>query len=393
MTRVKRPTVRPGSQLLLTPGALLLIGGVTHPRVFHRFCEGGSRLPLVKTRLVILCLAMWVSRAVAGPLDDARRLVDDLEFGPALKVLDQLEKSEGLDAETLKEVWLLQGISYGTNGKEAKARDAFRKLMVVFPDTQLPSDVPPRVRTPFLEAKDWATGQGLLTATATVGLNAGEINALRITMGEKDVLRLAKFARFKVRADGNAEQITELPLVNGRAEVPPGGKRVEWTVEVLTDKHSVLLTRSRRDGDEPTPVASPVKPTPVTSEPREVVTVTTPSTPVEGGWRRPTGFVLAGAGAVAAGVGVALGVSSTGATKRLSGATRDELGRVTDLSQREFESLEAQANTQATVANVLFATGAVLGAAGVVLIIVGPSEAPVAQLTPAGAGLMLSGSF
>ncbi len=380
---MKRPTVRPGSQLLLTPGALLICDG-THPGVFHRFCEGGSRVPLVKARLLFLCLTMWVSRAVAGPLDEARRLVDDLEFGPALKLLDQLEKSEGLDAETLKEVWLLQGISYGTNGKEAKARDAFRKLMLVFPDAQLPSDVPPRVRTPFLEAKDWAAGEGLLTATASVGLNAGSINALRITMGEKDVLRLAKFARFKVRVDGDAEQVTEQPLVNGRAEVPASGKRIEWTVEVLTDKHSVLLVRSRRDADEPTATATPAK--------VGANTVAT-SAPVGGGWRRPTGFVLAGAGAVALGVGVAFGESSTAATKRLSGASRDELGRVTGLSQREFQALEAQANTQATVANVLFATGAVLGAAGLVLIIVGPSDAPVAQVTPAGAGLMLSGRF
>ena len=99
------------------------------------------------------------------------------------------------------------------------------------------------------------------------------------------------------------------------------------------------------------------------------------------------------AGAVAAGVGVAFGFMSTDARAQVTGATRDEHGRVTSLTQRDAAALEASAQTQATVANVLFVTGGVLAAGGLVLIIVGPDAAPVATLAPAAGGVVLSGSF
>ena len=112
-----------------------------------------------------------------------------------------------------------------------------------------------------------------------------------------------------------------------------------------------------------------------------------------GGWRRPTGFVLLGAGAVAAGIGVGLGASSAGARSRLTNATKDDQGRVTSITQAEAGPLEASANTQATIANVLFGVGGALGTAGVVLVILGPASEPTVALSPAPGGLLVSGSF
>lgn len=346
-------------------------------------------------RLVTLCLVMWVPLAAAAEpankqLTDARQLVDELDFAAALKLLDQVEKSQGLDAATLQETWLLQGIAYGNSNKEAKARDAFRKLMLVFPETKLPADVPPRARTPYLEAKSWADGVG----TLALKLEAGE-GVLHATVTSKDPLRLARFARFSVRVDGGAAQVTELPLINGTAELPASGKSFAWSVDVLTERHSTLLSASREDG-----VRAPAAVTPVAAATTSAPVVRDDATELRqsdvtpaGAWRRPVGVGFLVAGVAAAGLGAAFGLMSSSATNALKSAQRDELGRVVGLTQRDFATREAEANGQATVANVLYAAGAALGVAGVVLIIVGPSGAPVAQVTPTGGGLLLSGSF
>ena len=88
-----------------------------------------------------------------------------------------------------------------------------------------------------------------------------------------------------------------------------------------------------------------------------------------------------------------MGVMSNDARARVNGAARDDLGRITDLTQREAAALETSALSQATVANVLFGVGGGLAAAGVVLIILGPSGEPAVALSPAPGGVVVTGSF
>ncbi len=79
---------------------------------------------------------------------------------------------------------------------------------------------------------------------------------------------------------------------------------------------------------------------------------------------------------VAIGIGVAFGVLSSGARARVTGATANEAGLITGLSQRDAAAAEAQARQQATIANVMFGIGGSLVAAGVVLFFVGAPAAP-----------------
>lgn len=96
---------------------------------------------------------------------------------------------------------------------------------------------------------------------------------------------------------------------------------------------------------------------------------------------------------MSAGVGLVLGLMSNDARAKVTNAPRDDLGRVTGLTQREASALEASARGQATVANVLFGVGGGLAAAGVVLIILGPSAEPAVALSPAPGGVVVTGSF
>lgn len=335
--------------------------------------------------LIALTALAWSSLAgAASPrLVEARKRIDDLELEAALKVLDAVEKTEGNDRQTLRELYTLQGLAYGTLGKEAKTRDAFRKLLIIAPDSTIPSDLPPRVRTPFFEAKEWASTNGPLLATPGAELGDGLVRSVKLVI-EKDVLRLARSARFHFKVDG-VEQRLEAPFTGGKASVPILKPAVAWWAEVLSERKGVLLEvgseqqpREESTGSAPAAVAS---------------AGVDSAGPTAGGWRRPTGIALLSAGAVAAGVGVVFGFQSVDARARVTNATRDGEGRVTTVTQREAVALEASARSQATVANVLFGIGGAFAATGLVLIILGPSGEPAMALSPVPGGVVVSGSF
>ncbi|MFZ5438536.1 MAG: hypothetical protein ACOZQL_00940 [Myxococcota bacterium] len=330
--------------------------------------------------LLLLLVATGALAAPPGKLAEARRMVDDLELEAAIKLLDSLEKTEGNTRAELLELYLLQGIAFGTLGKEAKTRDAFRRLLVLEPSAALPADLPPRVRTPFFEAKDWASTNGPLAALLSAELDGGEVRSVSVKV-DKDVLRLAKVARFHLE-----EQVVDVPLEKGRASAPLRAARVTWFVELLSERRAVVLSSERRTDGQLEPQAASGSGAPGPLETRA------PASP-GGTWRRPVGVGLLGAGAVAAGVGVVFGLQANAARAKVVDAQRDASGRVTSLTQREAAALEASAQSQALLANVLFGVGGALAAAGVVLIIVGPSEAPVVTLAPTPGGVVLSGTF
>lgn len=336
----------------------------------------------------LLCVSAAASAAPNAKLAEARRLVDDLDFEAALKALDAAERADDNDRTAVTEILLLQGIAFGTLGKDAKTRDAFRKLLVLAPETKLPNDLPPRVRTPFFEAKDWASTNGPITATPGAEVADGVVKQINVTVG-KDMLRLVKAARFHVSGSG-PDLVVDVAVTAGRAETAVMGRaRVTWFVELLNERKGVLLKTDARDDGKPAEVA--VKPTVVEAPAQPVAVVT--ERPVEGGWRRPVGFVLIGGAAVAVAVGAVMGVQSAGARAKVTGATKDASGRVVNLSQKDAAALESSANTQATVANVLFGAGAGLAAAGVVLVVLGPSSAPTLAMQPAPGGVVFTGSF
>ncbi len=331
--------------------------------------------------ILLLCVAS-VARADAGStkVAEAKRQVDDLEFEAALKTLDAAERLEGNSRETVLELHLLRGIVFGTLGKDAKTRDSFRKLLMLDPKASLPDDLPPRVKTPFFEAREWSESNGPLTLTPSAELEDGAAKWVVISAA-KDVLRLARVARFHLGAE-----VVEVPFVSGQAKTPVVGPVVSWWAEVLSERKGVLLQLGsaetpRVDGAAPGVAA--------VTAPVELAVTTAPG----GGWRRPVGAALLAAGAVTVGVGVAFGVLAQGARARVTDAARDEAGRVTSLTQRDAKALEASAQTQATVANVLFVTGGVLAAGGLVLVLVGPDAAPSVTLAPTAGGAVLSGSF
>ncbi len=335
----------------------------------------------VRPLFAVLCLAL-PAFAANPSLEKARALVEDLAFEAALKALDAADKTEGNDQATVLEILRLQGITFGTLGKDAKTRDSFRKLLMLEPGSRLPGDVPPRVSKPFAEAQEWVATNGPLTATAASSVDDTRVKSVSVTV-EKDVLRLARGVRFHLGVAGG-ERAVDVLLTAGKAEAPVAEAAVSWWAELLNERGGVLLkvgsARSpRQEGAVAVAVAR--------------VEASTSSGPIAGGWRRPLGFGVLGAGVVAAGVGVVLGLQATGSFSKVSGATRDAEGRVTGITQVAAAAAERDGRMQATVANTLFGVGGALAAAGVVLVIIGPSSEPTVALGPTAGGVMISGQF
>lgn len=341
----------------------------------------------------VVLLAAVVAAAPNPKIREGRKLLEDLELEKAARTLAAAEATPGNDRAQVLELLELQGIVFGTMNKEPKARDAFRALLTLNPEFKLSGDHPPRVRTPFYEAKDWVAENAPLQLEpgATTGLKVTSLNVLV----KKDTLRLVKKARF-VLTEGPEPLSREVPIDAGAAKAPLEATKVVWRVELLGKRDEVLLELGpfTHEGTDktPTPVATlqttSVEPTVVTAEPK------TSAPKATGSWLRPASYAVGGAGVVAIGLGVAFGVLSSGARARVTGAVTNEAGLVTGISQREAAAAEAQARSQATIANVMFGVGGALVVAGAVLFFVGAPASPAqVSVGVSPTGVAISGVF
>jgi hypothetical protein len=356
---------------------------------------------------VVGFVSVLATVALAAPnpkINEARRQLEDLELEKAVKSLQLAEAQSGNDRAQIIEILELEGIVYGTMGKDAKARDVFRRLLLIAPDAQLRGDHPPRVRTPFYEAKEWAASQPMVLDSA---VTRGEL----IISVRKDPLRLIK----RVRVQIDRSEPLELPLDNGSAKLPWNEKFSTWRLEWLGVKDAVLVQQGPFSKETPTAKRPEKKPetevvaraTPAdASEPGEGTTRTeaapldalgdgreeskVTAAPTAGAWTRPVAYALIAAGAVSGGVGAVLGLVSRDAQTRLAQVQPDENGLVTSITQREFQALGERARTNALIANVLFATAGACAIAGALFFFLGASAdtQPVTFfVTPWGGGV------
>lgn len=345
-------------------------------------------------RVLLASVALVAAVATGAPnpkVGEARKQFDDLDFEKAARTLAAAEATPGNDREQVLEILQLQGIVFGTMNKEAKARDAFRELLTLSPDFKLEGNHPPRVRTPFYEAKEWVDTNIPLQLEPRAMFDVS-VTALTVLV-KKDTLRLAKGARFLID-EGPEPRSRDTAFVGGVAKVELDAPKVAWRVQVLGAKDSVLLelgpfthqgsaapavaTTTTAPGDEPGK--------PVTTPPGATASATTAS------WMRPASYAVLGAGAVALVVGSIFGVMANEARAKVTGAMTNEAGLITSVSQRDAAGFEARMKQQGSIANVLFGVGGGLLAAGAILFFVGAPASGGTQvslhLSPSGVAVM-----
>jgi hypothetical protein len=354
---------------------------------------------------------LWLVLAGNPELDKATKLVADLQYSEARAALDAAIKRSGNDRETLLRILELQGIVYATLNDATKAGKSFQTLMVLDPDHKLTGDFPPRVMTPFYEARGRASELGKLDVKALpAAIGNKRVGQLAIEIST-DPLKMAKKVKFHVKADNAAW--AELPgdLAGKVASVAVDGARVEWWADVIGEREAVIAQvgsdeKPRVDlGTAPAavsdkPVASKIEkkklepnepPPPPREEERERVEK-------HGGGgisgMRIGGIVIAVLGAGAIGTGAVFGVMAQGQVNQINNAGKNAQMQVIEITQAKAYEIAAQEKSNAIIANTLFGIGGGLAALGVILFIVAPSDSGAsAMLMPAGSGLVLSGTF
>ncbi|MBL8922658.1 MAG: tetratricopeptide repeat protein [Myxococcaceae bacterium] len=367
-------------------------------------------------------LVVWLLLPLLAVAADVRALVakaeeamQSLEYGDAVKALEAARKEPNTPRDVVLRVLELQGVAYASLGQEAKALKAFQSWLALAPDAKLSGNQPPKVTTVFFEARSFVSQKGSVTLKPSSTRGSGGVKDVRVEVAN-DPLKLVKEIRFFLVIDGSQRQV-DVAVAGGGAVAAAGAQRVEWWALALGEKKAGLLEAG--SGDKPmvegtAPVARvepPVKPDPKPDPKPDVksdvkpaakpddapppppplveVRESVPSRPMS--TLRIAGLVAGGAGAVAVGVGSIFGVMAAGTSARVASAERDAAGRITGLTRAEALALDAQQRTQATLANVLWISGAALVGTGALLFFLG-ADSPVA-VAPSGTGFSVFGRF
>lgn len=342
------------------------------------------------------------ARSETGALPKAEKAFADLKYADADKALDQVLAAPGNERATLLRALELSGIVSAILNQPAKARDRFRTLVSLDPDHRLPGDFPPRVTTPFAEAKTWLVSHPPLSAEGSARPKPG--GAAMVVTVKSDPLGLARKVRFTLRPKGGLEARGEaVPLEKGQAAAEAKGP-ADWWAEVLGERDAILLAvGSERAplGAQPAPEAPPpiakaepkpepkvearpkLPPPPAIAEAGRVA----PERPVS--TARIASYTAAGAGVAALGVGGFFGWRASDARSQIDGAARNGKGEITGLTQKQAYELDAAAQRDARIANSLFIAGGLLAAGGAALFFYDWKLAPV----PTPNGVALSGRF
>jgi hypothetical protein len=98
-------------------------------------------------------LLLLVSIAHADPLDDAKRLETQLEFEPALVIVEKLINDGGNDRARLVELHLFAGKLAAGLDRLDVAEDHFARALSLAPTTTLPEGISPKIALPFAAAR------------------------------------------------------------------------------------------------------------------------------------------------------------------------------------------------------------------------------------------------
>jgi hypothetical protein len=340
----------------------------------------------------VVSLLSATAFAASPHLERAKSLLDDLSYEKALGAVEKGRAVQNNDAETTAALYEVEAIALANLGRGAKATEAFRHLLVLLPDYQLSSEHPPRVRTPFLEARDWVEKHGALNLVIDGDKQPGTVERLTFKV-TADALKLVRSLKVHVAPANGAARDETLTLTDGQASLPAGGvESVAYVATLIGERGAALIVRKGTvespkpaPPPEPSPVAAVEPPPP--APPLEVA-APAPSSPA---WKIPTAIVFLVAGAAGVGVGGWFGAQSQSARNTLSGATKNANGVVTSLTLAQAAQLDHQAIFDAQLANSLFIAGGVIAAVGAVLLFLPLSDSAHVSVSPAGAAV--SGTF
>jgi hypothetical protein len=340
-----------------------------------------------RTLVAAVLISALPASAENPPLEQAKAWLDKLEYTEAGKSLDLALELSGNDRETLLSIYELKGVIAGFLKDPEHATQAFRVMLAMDPKRKLRAKYPPRVTTPFFEAKGWVAEHGALTMTREAPVDHdGRIE--RIGVSVTDPMQLATAVRFNWSADGESHTSVVVLKANGAA-LPVSGVQVKWHAALLALRDGVLLelgseaqpldeeakTRApvqpiepKHEPEPPPVVERPLLPAPVVEPAPPVTIAAKPPPPQRTRFWVPSAVVL-GVGLIAAAAGIPFGAQSAADYASFDSITTTDTFANDWTRQRALDTI-GRAKDSAMTANVLFACGgAVALAAGIALIV------------------------
>jgi hypothetical protein len=215
------------------------------PRISWRWL---SRCALIAATVAI---ALGASPALAQTtLDRAENAYSEIDFPRVIELANEALQEGGHSPEEVARLYELIGLSHAAEREEDPAREAYVKMLALRPDAEVDTNLAPRLRGPFLEARGfWASRSSAFSVETRVVRARG---AIRVELS--DPLGMASEIRVLSR-DHAVMGPMEEQRIPAEADVLvevgalPDAPQMDYAVQVL-DEHGNRLAEIGTE-DEP----------------------------------------------------------------------------------------------------------------------------------------------
>ncbi len=197
---------------------------------------------------LLLTFAVVGNVAAQDLVGQAEEAYLEVDFERTLDLGRQAIASGRLDPARLARVYELMGVAHAASGDEEASREAYKKMLALRPDAQVDTNLAPRLRSPFMEARGyWATRSERLEVDVVL---ARAERGLRVQL--IDPLGMASGVVVRTRVAGEMRPLDERVFDAARellapVDALPAADRIEYVVEVLDVAGNRMLQLGTRD--------------------------------------------------------------------------------------------------------------------------------------------------
>lgn len=164
------------------------------------------------TLVLLLGVAPGALAAEADPyIAKAESLMDEAEYGQAQRVIDRGLARRGLDEDTLRALYFLEGTVWVSLGQRGRARSSYAKVLTIDPAFRLGPRVPRKVRESFEVTREEMLRSGDLASVYDVehtplgNLVPGQDAEVRLAFGNAERARDVERVVLHVRRLGTSD--------------------------------------------------------------------------------------------------------------------------------------------------------------------------------------------
>lgn len=219
------------------------------------------------TRAIVASAALLLSLPAHAQdhLAAAEAAYGQIDFEAVLTEASAALEQGGNSPRQLTRIYELIGIAAAASDDEERSRDAYVKLLALNPEAQVDTNLAPRLRSPFMEARGfWSSRTDRLDVEVRLVRRS---NGMRIVLS--DPLDMAVEIRVATRIAGefvdfDQQRVEAQPSTLVEVTGLPDAPQIEYVVDVLDDYGNRILSLGTEDeprviGEAPAvgPVAGP----------------------------------------------------------------------------------------------------------------------------------------